>query len=134
MAGKVPRMRTPAARQIIGTGHIRLEPSQDVSTRAVLEQIQATLTGTVTSIAGSGPRIITYVANGTEGTDFRVPIGVTLAHAVYEVGLFGIAGADNVPMCDFPTGPGDRTPANFRVLTAAPPTDGDVIKFELVEV
>lgn len=83
--------------------------------------------------AGRTVRIITYTATGSEGVDFPVPIGLTLDTTDYEVGFFGIAGAANVPVMDFPTGAGDRTTTTFRVLTAAPMTFGDVIKFQLVE-
>lgn len=129
MAGKVPRMRVPVSRQIIGTRDIRLEPAVDTSTAQTLVSIFNALAGQTSA----GQRIVTYIATGVEGSDFRVPIGATLGSAAYEVGFFGIAGAVNVPVCDFPTGPGDRTASSFRVLTAAPLTVGDVLKFELVE-
>ena len=84
--------------------------------------------------AGS-PRIITYTATGSEGTDFMVDIGTTLAADTYEVGLFGIAGAANFPILDFPNAlAGDRTTTQFRVMSAATLTLGDIIKFQLVEV
>jgi hypothetical protein len=84
--------------------------------------------------AGS-PRIVTYTATGSEGVDFMVPIGTTLATDEYEVGLFGIAGAANYPILDFPnTLAGDRTDSEFRVLSAAVLTLGDILKFQVVEV
>ena len=80
------------------------------------------------------PRIITYTATGSEGVDFTVPIGTTLAADTYEVGLFGIAGAASVPVFDFPNAlAGDRTTTSFRVLSAATLTASDIIKFILVE-
>jgi hypothetical protein len=79
-------------------------------------------------------RIVTYVATGAEGVDFFVPIGATLAADTYEVGLFGIAGAAALPVCDFPNVlAGDRTQTTFRVLTAATLTVGDILKFQIVE-
>ncbi len=84
--------------------------------------------------AGS-PRIVTYVATGSEGVDFMVPMGTTLATDSYEVGLFGIAGAANFPVLDFPNVlAGDRTTTEFRVLSAATLTAGDTLKFQVVEV
>lgn len=84
--------------------------------------------------AGS-PRIVTYVATGSEGVDFMVPIGATLASDEYEVGLFGIAGAVNFPILDFPDAlDADRTTTEFRVLSASTLTLGDILKFQIVEV
>ncbi len=86
-------------------------------------------------LCSGSPRIITYTATGAEGVDFMVPIGTTLATDEYEVGLFGIAGAANFPILDFPSAlAGDRTTSQFRVLSAATLTAGDVLKFQLVEV
>lgn len=85
--------------------------------------------------ACGAPRIVTYTATGSEGVDFTVPIGTTLAADTYEVGLFGIAGAANFPILDFPNAlAGDRTTSQFRVLSAAVLTLGDVLKFQIVEV
>lgn len=79
-------------------------------------------------------RIVEYTATGAEGTDFMVPVGTTLADDEYEVGLFGTRGVVNVPICDFPNAlAGDRTQTEFRVVTAAVLTAGDVLLFQIVE-
>lgn len=83
--------------------------------------------------AGS-PRIITYVATGAEGTDFMVSIGTTLASDEYDVSLFGITAAANFPILSFPEAlAADHTTTQFRVLSAAVLTAGDIIKFILIE-
>jgi hypothetical protein len=80
-------------------------------------------------------RVVTYTATGVEGVDFMVDIGATLASDEYEVGLLGTAGAANFPVLDYPNAlAGDRTTTQFRVLSAATLTAGDILKFQIVEV
>lgn len=80
------------------------------------------------------PRLVSYTATGLEGTDFMVPIGTTLADDEYSVGLFSFESTTNVPICAFPNADaGDRTQTEFRVLTAAVLTAGDVLVFQIVE-
>jgi hypothetical protein len=87
-----------------------------------------------TSEGCSTTRIISYTATGAEGTDFNVPIGATLAADTYNVGLLGTAGSANFPVLDFPNAlAGDRTTTQFRVLSAATLTAGDILKFLLIE-
>jgi hypothetical protein len=128
MAGKVPRMRVPVSRQIIGTKDIRLEPSVDTSTARSLVGIFNSLASQVSA----GSRIVTYIATGSEGIDFRVPISFALSNAAYEVAFFGIADTGPIPDCAFPTGAGDRTTASFRVQVDIQPPTGQVIKFQLL--
>lgn len=80
-------------------------------------------------------RLVTYTATGSEGTDFMVSIGSTLANDTYEVGFFGAKGAAIIPaVWDFPNAvAGDRTTTQFRVLIPAALTAADVFVFEIVE-
>lgn len=83
-----------------------------------------------------GPRLVTYTATGSEGTDFTVSIGATLASDDYSVGLFSFESLTNVPLCTFPNNDhtaGNRTTTQFRVVTAAVLTAGDILLFEIVE-
>lgn len=89
---------------------------------------------TVTTVGTVVPaRIVTYVATGSEGVDFTVPIGATLADDNYDVGFFGAAGAVYVPaVWDFPNAlAGDRTASAFRVLVPDVLVAGDVFKFQV---
>lgn len=109
MAGRVPRMRTPRTRQLVGTSGIRLETIEPATTKALVEAVE------VISGISASQRVVTYTATGTEGADFMVPIGATLATASYAV-MWSPAGVTNLPLLDLPTGAGDRTTTHFRVL------------------
>jgi hypothetical protein len=81
------------------------------------------------------PRIITYVATGSEGVDFMVDIGTTLATDSYHVSLFGVTAAADFPVLSFPEAlAGDHTTTQFRVLSADVLDVGDILKFMLIEV
>lgn len=80
----------------------------------------------------SSTRIVTYVATGVEGAAFDVPIGTTLADAVYDVGFFAINGSVTMPACNFPTGGSNRTTTTFRVEVPVAPTAGDIWQFQIV--
>lgn len=73
---------------------------------------------------------VTYTATGSEGTDFRVSIGQTLAVATYDV-VWQPMGMAAIPSLDLPNGAGDRTTTSFRVLINGPLTAGDEIRFFL---
>ncbi|MDX1421517.1 MAG: hypothetical protein R3322_00165 [Kiloniellales bacterium] len=75
------------------------------------------------------PVIVTYTATGVEGSDFMVPLGFTRSTDTYSVfpanqGMTSILGID----CPDIAGP-DRTTTDFRVITTAPPTAGDELRF-----
>ncbi len=79
------------------------------------------------------PRIVTLVATGSEGTDFMVPIGATLALDTYEM-YWAPAGVVNIPVLDLPTAlAGDRTTTQFRVTLANALAVGDTLKFFILE-
>lgn len=81
----------------------------------------------------SNVRTVTYTATGSEGTDFNVTIGTTMAADDYEV-FYAPAGVTNIPVLDLPTSATtDRTTTTFRVTLADSLTAGDVLKFLLVE-
>lgn len=73
---------------------------------------------------------VTYVATGSEGTDFRVPIGTHLLTNNYEI-TWAPKGVVQVPFIDLPDGVGDRTQDDFRVVTGAPLNVGDKLLFVL---
>lgn len=113
-----------------------LNPDAEIGRAMSQHDVIELLISTINSLisGASGVVVVTYVATGIEGLDFTVPIGSTLTADTYNVGLLGIAGAANVPFCDFPNVlAGDRTTTTFRVLTAAALTAGDILKFLIVE-
>lgn len=127
-AGAIQVANSAAAVSASNTGRIRYNSSS--------QRFQASLNGAAyTDLAtGGSPRVVTYVATGSENGDFFVTIGATLAADTYNVGLLGTAGAANFPVLDFPNALGtDRTTTQFRVLAAAQMTVGDIIKFLLLE-
>ena len=74
--------------------------------------------------------MINYVATGSEGTDFNVPIGQTLANDTYGVAWAPAGVVTSVPVIDLPNIlAGDRTTTQFRVLLAAAFTAGDHVTF-----
>lgn len=75
---------------------------------------------------------VTYVASGSEGEDFQVPIGTTMPNATYDV-IETPMGLAAIPAIDLPNGAGDRTTTTFRVLTNGPLTAGDKLRFLLAE-
>ena len=120
MAGRVPRMQTPNARQLVGTrGGIRLEQN-NASLIASLTKVVAAATTPSTVLPSVGVFVVTYVATGAEGPNFMVPIGSTLPSASYAV-AWAPSGIQNVPLLDLPNGVGDRTTTSFRVLIGGLP-------------
>lgn len=78
---------------------------------------------------GSALLDVNYVATGVEGTDFNVPIGSTLPNDVYNL-FWAPKGVASVPVLDLPdTLAGDRTTTQFRVITSANLTAGDILTF-----
>lgn len=117
MAGRVPRMRTPKFRQLVGSRNgLQLESTNTANLLADIVKAIGTApsTGGGSSPAVAGVYPITYVATGAEGASFMVPTGVTI-DASYVV-AWAPAGIQNVPLLDLPTGVGDRTSTAFRVL------------------
>ena len=85
----------------------------------------ASSTSTVTTV--------NYTATGSEGTDFTITIGATMASDVYFV-VPTTRGVTNVPIMDCPDSlAGDRTTTTFRVVTADVLTAGDKLCFLVVQ-
>lgn len=73
--------------------------------------------------------ITNYVATGAEGTDFMVDLSVAMLNDTYGL-VWAPAGVAAIPVLDLPNiAAGDRTTTQFRVLLAAPLTNGDKLTF-----
>lgn len=79
---------------------------------------------------------VDYIATGTEGTDFDVPIGVSMIDGTYSVTAQSAGGtsgdgteSNGVELLDIPKA--GRTTTHFRVVTGASLTAGDVLEFAI---
>lgn len=121
-----------SADRTLGLADTTVVPGVYTNLNATIDS-KGRITAAASGSAGSAPRVVTYIATGLEGVDFTVTIGVTLAADNYEI-FYGIAGAADLPILDFPNVlAGDRTTTTFRVLAAVQPTAGDIIKFLLIQ-
>lgn len=77
---------------------------------------------------------VTYTATGSEGTDFSVPLGVTMSsttYGVYSQSAGGTSGdgtqSSGVEVVDLPIA--SRTTTTFRVVLGQQPAAGDQLQF-----
>ena len=77
---------------------------------------------------------VTYTATGSEGTDFTIPIGATLASGSYAVIVQSAGGASvdgtqssGVEVIDLPIT--NRTTTTFRIVLGQALAPGDVLQF-----
>lgn len=130
MAGRVPRMRRPASRQLVGTrGGVRLDASPGLTARQVKDIVIANSSSSASSGDANDIHIVVYTATGAEGASFMVPIGATMDDTSYNV-AWAPGGIQNVPLLDLPNASGDRTTTQFKVLIGGMPlAAGEVLVF-----
>lgn len=124
-AGDVPILIAPTASGDRTTTQFRVQTADQMDAGDTIEFVLFTPGGTSATMT-----TVTYVATGSEGTDFNVPIGAVLPTAGYAVVWTSTAGDE--PILTAPKGVGDRTTSQFRVQTADQMDAGDTVEFTLL--